>query len=290
MIIPTWAWIAIAVAVNGVIALLARQKRALTVDGAIAAFVLGTALMSISGGWLYWSVMVVFFLTGTAVSRLGRERKHALATMHEHGCERNWVQVVCNGGVGLVAAILCSVTEQGAFAIAAIVSFAATNADTWGSEIGILSRRAPRSILTGRELPAGISGGVTLEGTFASLFGSLVIAVWFGLVALAALLATGSLAGPSGVARLLGTTSIIVVFGFLGSIVDSILGASIQAQYVTAGNDDGQASGEPTERPHGPNGPNTLVRGVRFVTNDVVNLVSVAVASAAGGLFYAAVY
>ena len=287
---PRVAWIAVAVTVNGLIALLARRKKALTVDGAIAAFVLGTALMSINGGWLYWSAMVVFFLTGTAVSRLGRERKRKFVPMHEHGSERNWVQVVSNGGVGLVAAILCSVTEQGAFAIAAVISFAAANADTWGSEIGVLSRRAPRSILTGREITAGMSGGITVEGTFASLFGSLVIAVWFGLLALVALLVSGSQAGTSSIVRLLGTSSVIVVFGFLGSIIDSILGASIQAQYVTAGDGSQQQQGEPTERAGGPNGPNTLVRGVRFVTNDVVNLVSVAVASAAGGLFYAAVY
>ena len=287
---PRVAWIAVAVTVNGLIALLARRKKALTVDGAIAAFVLGTALMSINGGWLYWSAMVVFFLTGTAVSRLGRERKRKFVPMHEHGSERNWVQVISNGGVGLVAAILCSVTEQGAFAIAAVISFAAANADTWGSEIGVLSRRAPRSILTGREITAGMSGGITVEGTFASLFGSLVIAVWFGLLALVALLVSGSQAGTSSIVRLLGTSSVIVVFGFLGSIIDSILGASIQAQYVTAGDGSQQQQGEPTERAGGPNGPNTLVRGVRFVTNDAVNLVSVAVASAAGGLFYAAVY
>jgi uncharacterized protein (TIGR00297 family) len=287
---PAVAWIAVAVAVNGVIALLARRKKALSVDGAIAAFVLGTALMAINGGWLYWSAMVVFFLTGTAVSHLGREQKRKYVTMHEHGSERNWVQVVSNGGVGLVAAILCSVTAQGAFAIAAVISFAAANADTWGSEIGVLSRRTPRSILTGREITAGMSGGITVEGTFASLFGSLVIAVWFGLLALVALLVSGSQAGNSSIVRLLGTSSIIVVSGFLGSIIDSILGASIQARYVTAGDGSQQQQGEPTERSGGPNGPNTLVRGVRFVTNDVVNLVSVAAASAAGGLFYAAAY
>ena len=216
-------------------------------------------------------------------SRLGQERKKAIESIHEHGSERTWVQVTANGLVGLTAAVLTTITEESAFLIAAVTSFAATNADTWGSEIGVLSRRTPRSILTGREVEPGMSGGVTLEGTIASLLGSVVIAVSLGLIGVLSQLLTGNPVTAAHVVRVAGTTSIVLVCGFVGSIIDSVLGASVQAQYRTG-------EGSVTERARGEDGPHTLVRGLRFMTNDVVNLLSAALASAAGAGLYLFVF
>jgi uncharacterized membrane protein len=61
----------------------------------------------------------------------------------------------------------------------------------------------------------------------------------------------------------------ITMGGFVGSLVDSLLGATLQAQYAS--------EGIATERRSAPDGtPNRLVRGLPVITNDVVNLASCA--------------
>jgi uncharacterized membrane protein len=56
--------------------------------------------------------------------------------------------------------------------------------------------------------------------------------------------------------------------GFIGAILDSILGASIQAQYRCA------LSGRLTERPATQGVRNALQRGFAWVGNDAVNFLS----------------
>jgi uncharacterized membrane protein len=62
--------------------------------------------------------------------------------------------------------------------------------------------------------------------------------------------------------------------GFCGSVIDSLLGAALQAQYTCA------KTGRYTERPHTDGMPNILVRGYRWITNDAVNLMSTVAATA----------
>ncbi|MGC1380095.1 MAG: DUF92 domain-containing protein, partial [Candidatus Baltobacteraceae bacterium] len=83
-------------------------------------------------------------------------------------------------------------------------------ADTWGTELGLLSRGAPVSILTFRRVPAGISGGVTPAGTLASIAGAFFVAVVATATHVAAF-------GP------------VALGGVVGALIDSILGASLQA-------------------------------------------------------------
>ena len=53
------------------------------------------------------------------------------------------------------------------------ISFALS--DTVATEVGLLSKAKPRSILTGKEINTGQSGGVTVRGEIAALTGSLLI-------------------------------------------------------------------------------------------------------------------
>jgi len=152
--------------------------------------------------------------------------------------------------------------------VAAAAGFAAANADTWASELGVLSRRPPRSITTGRELPAGASGGVTPAGTLASLAGSCTVGLW---------LAAWFPGGGRGPVVPLVLCLVVTAAGTVGSVVDSLLGATIQALYKAP--DDSL-----TEHAEEGGSRNRLVRGLAAVNNDVVNFASTMTGAVVGGL------
>jgi uncharacterized membrane protein len=130
-------------------------------------------------------------------------------------------------------------------------------ADTWATELGTLSKRPPRLITTGKVVPVGTSGGVSLLGTAVSLLGGLLIGV-----TAAVLLQNWALA-PLG-----------AIGGLCGSLFDSLLGATAQQIYycdVCQKETEKKVHCGQTTRPF---------KGWRWMNNDLVNLL----ASLAGGL------
>ena len=263
-----WILLVVGFAINGAAALLSLWQGAVDPGGAATGTAIGTAIFA-AGGPLFWLILMVFFVSSSGFSRLGRRRKAALGTVVEKGDRRDFAQVLANGGIGALSVCLYRITGNPAWAVGFAVSFAASNADTWASEIGVLSRREPRHLLTLRRVSRGISGGVSALGFTAALGGAAVVAVVFALVSLGRPLSHSS----HGLGATAGLVGMVTGFGFLGSLVDSLLGATIQAQY--------RHQGRLTERPSTEGMPNQLVRGLRFVTNDVVNLASCVVATAA---------
>lgn len=252
------AW---ALSLNILVAVVAYLRRSVTASGAIAGAAVGL-LIYLSGGLFFWSVLMAFFFSSSLLSKItGNGRKAAAEAMHEKGSRRDAVQVLANGGLAAVMAVAYGVTGSPFFLLGFGITMAAANADTWASEIGVLSRRPPISILTLRPVPPGTSGGVSLLGFGAALAGALGIALWF---------AGGYLLSSAwnGV-ELITVVGVITVGGFLGAVIDSVLGATVQAQYW-------DATGEGiTERRSDAQGtPNRLTRGLPAVNNDVVNALS----------------
>ncbi len=139
-------------------------------------------------------------------------------------------------------------------------------ADTWATEIGLLWGGVPRSVITGRAVEPGSSGGVTLAGVGASVVAAALVAA-----AGAALLLPLGGGAPDGFLAV-GTG------GVLGSLADSILGATVQGKRQC------EACGALTERAiHRCGGATRHASGLAWVTNDVVNLAATAV-GAAGAL------
>lgn len=106
-------------------------------------------------------------------------------------------------------------------------NYVAVAADTFSSELGILSKSKPRLItsLTLREVPPGTNGGVTAVGLAAGLFGSFLLA-FTSAVSLPFCSAHGSLKD-----RALWTVA-LTLWGGLGSVLDSVLGGLLQASVV----------------------------------------------------------
>jgi uncharacterized protein (TIGR00297 family) len=236
----------------GAIALIALRAHALTGGGALAAFVVGTITYGV-GTWAFTVVLLAFFIPSVLLSRLGRARKRALVDVGKQG-PRDAAQVLANGGVATLCALAYGLHPEPSWSYAFVGAYAAATADTWATEIGTLARGKPRSILTFRPIEPGLSGGITLWGTLAALAGS----VWTVTIAVAAL-------GVGGVP--------IVIAGFVGATADSVLGATLQELRRCPACErfcetDPHACGTPSHR----------VRGLSWMTNDLVN----ALATAAG--------
>jgi uncharacterized protein (TIGR00297 family) len=218
---------------------------------------------------------MAFFLSSTGLGYVQRREKERFLSIHEKGNRRDLFQVLANGGVGMITAVLFRLTGDPVWAAGLAVSIASSNADTWASELGELSRHAPVSLINFRPVPRGVSGGVSFLGCGAALAGALFIALLFAL-------GNASLAIFSrGFLRL---TAFVAAGGFLGSLADSLLGATLQAQYASQA--EGAASAV-TERRRAEDGTlNRLVRGLAFVNNDAVNFTSCAAAALGAVLLF----
>jgi uncharacterized protein (TIGR00297 family) len=266
-------WGVALVAASG-IAAAGRWKRALSVDGALAATAVGTVTMG-RGGLPASAALVAFFVTSSALSRFKqrvKERRGVLA--QAKGGERDAWQVAANGGVAAACLLLPSAQLGTAGFLGAL---ATAGADTWATELGLLARRPPRLVTSLRPVQPGASGGVTPEGTLAALGGALAVgATWAAGRRLRRVqseeckVQSGARCSyleslPSREALAVATVTLV---GVLGSLVDSLLGATVQAEFWCP------ACVEVTEAPVHPRcgRPTDLTQGWRWVTNDVVNL------------------
>lgn len=190
-------------------------------------------------------MLLGFFVSSTLLSRLGRERKRALGEIAKGGPRDAW-QVLANGGVATIA-----IVAGGPLGIAAFTgAYAAANADTWGTEIGTLVREPPRSIITGKPLATGMSGGVTAIGSLAEYGGATLIA------------AIAAWAWQSERLFIVATLA-----GIVGAVVDSLLGATLQQRRWCP------ACRRECERdPHACGTATHHHRGLRWLGNDAVNL------------------
>ena len=248
--------VAVGVAISIVVSLVARRLRALTRSGAIASTVVGA--VAIAAGWSWGVLLFSLFISVTALSAFrSAEKSKRLGSLLEKGSERDAAQIVANGAVFTIAAIGSLMSPgHGWHAIAAgALSFSA--ADTWATEIGTLAQSDPRSLVTGRTVPAGTSGGVSVFGTLGGVAGALFV----GVEAVFA-------AWPVSLAA-------VVLGGVLAGLADSIVGATLQAKRFCP------HCSKPTERAvHDCGTVTTIAGGISWLDNDAVN----ALCSAIGAL------
>ncbi len=263
-----WLLLLAGLVLNGIAAVLVWWRGSVTAGGASGGVIVGTVIFGF-GGPLFWVVLMAFFISSTVLSGVGAERKQPLTRIHQKGSRRDLLQVLANGGVGAVCAVLFGITKSPAWALGFAVSFSSSNADTWASEVGELSRRDPVSLLGFRRVPRGVSGGVSPLGTLMAAAG----AVFIGLV-----FALENLYLRAVPAAFLEVAGLVAAGGFLGSLVDSVLGATVQAQYRARGTELTELARDEEGR------PNQLARGLAFVNNDVVNVLSCAAVTAAAVL------
>jgi uncharacterized protein (TIGR00297 family) len=256
--------VAVGLLVSSAIAALAFRKGALSSSGALAASAVG-AVIFIGGGAWWFGALGAFFVTSTLLGRVGAANKARTKQEFAKGDTRDAWQVLANGGVAAVAALLMLVAPDARWLYAFVGALATANGDTWATELGILSPGEPRSIVTLRRVPRGSSGAVSALGLAATVVGALVV----GLVA----------APASG--RPLRLILVAVVAGSAGALVDSLAGATVQESFYCRG-----CARECEAARHCCGAVAERRRGVVGFGNDLVNFT----ATLAGALVGAALY
>ncbi|MFM2309537.1 MAG: hypothetical protein RLY87_1659 [Chloroflexota bacterium] len=239
---------------SAAIGALAYKRGSLTASGWLGAIITGTATFGL-GGWPHGVTLVFFFVSSTIWSRLKKHQKASLEqTVFEKGSRRDIWQAMANGG--LAALICCAVPLWPEHIDTINLLFAATMAtvaaDTWATELGVLFGGTPRLITTLKPAPKGTSGAISIPGTMAALAAAASTAIVFAGM-------NGTLTGQF--------VYIVTLVGVFGCLCDSFLGATVQRLY--------HGPTGLTERTHGPDGtPLPLVRGWRWLNNDLVNFIS----------------
>ncbi len=246
------------------IAWAAYRARSLSPSGAWAAWGVGSAILAL-GGWAWGVLLLAFFVSSSGWSRWAAARKRATAEKFAKGSRRDAGQVLANGGLAAALAVAYAWQPAARWWAAFAAALAAAAADTWATEIGVLHPR-PRHILSGRVVAPGTSGGVSPWGWAAAAGGAGLLA------ALAGLLAPGEPNGRLALSVWLG--------GLVGSAVDSLLGATVQAMYYCP-----TCAKETEQHPFHRCGTRTQHRrGWPWLHNDGVNAASIAVAALVGFL------
>jgi uncharacterized protein (TIGR00297 family) len=251
---------------SAIVGLLAYRRRSLSRSGVVGALITGTTTVGM-GGWSWGLSLIYFFVSSSLFSHFReREKAQTAADKFSKGSQRDITQVAANGGLATMLALghglISSSVVQDLLRAGYTGVLATATADTWATELGVLSSHVPRLITSGKPVTPGTSGGITLLGTGAAAMGAFSLGVVFWLL--------------QGLPRSHSTLPLIaLVSGLAGSLFDSLLGATIQGMYYCP------ACQKETERQIHSCGTQTrLLRGRPWFNNDVVNFLATLV----GGL------
>ncbi|XP_024392744.1 protein VTE6, chloroplastic [Physcomitrium patens] len=208
----------------------------LSIPGVMSAFLLG--LFTFRAFGLPGTVIVfLYFLIGTAATKVNYKLKKAEGTAEKRGGRRGPGSVWGSGTAGTLCAIatICGVFGPAwvpLWRLGFLASFCTKLSDTMGSEIGKAFGRTTYLVTTMTVVPRGTDGAVSLVGTFAGLIASVFLAFIGYVVALADLPGAIICVGAAQVANL----------------CESFIGAALQGQ-----------------------------KGTEWITNDVSNIFNISI-------------
>ncbi len=197
----------------------ARALPLLTKSGWVNAGILGTVLLGCLG-WPGWLAVVIYFLFGSLVTRIGLSYKKSKGIAEKRNGQRGPENVWGSAATGTLLAIVStflSGTSQYFVFIGFASSFSAKLADTFGSEIGKRFGKNSFLITNLKRVSPGTDGAISLEGTLASLLGSFLMALAMYLLLFA----------PTILDIL-----IVMLAGFFATLFESFVGAVFQKRFA----------------------------------------------------------
>merc|ERR1711970_1447603 len=209
----------------------------LSTSGALLALVVGFCLTL--AHYSFFFCLLAFFITSSKATKYKQEVKAQVEEDFKEGGQRNWLQVLCNGGMAFELSLLYLLDIGSAdlpvdfrsnyraswLGMAVLGAVSCCNGDTWASELGtVLAKGDPFLITTLQKVPKGTNGGVTPVGLLSSLCGGLVIGFAYYL---------GIFMAASQVDTAMAPCQLLVILvgglgGLLGSLLDSLIGATLQ--------------------------------------------------------------
>eukprot|EP01117_Protostelium_nocturnum_P015111 TRINITY_DN5821_c0_g1_i1.p1 TRINITY_DN5821_c0_g1~~TRINITY_DN5821_c0_g1_i1.p1 ORF type:complete len:288 (-),score=67.48 TRINITY_DN5821_c0_g1_i1:153-1016(-) len=248
------------------------KKKSLSKDGAIAAFF--TGLITTFCGYRFAFVLLSFFVSSSIFTKYGSHKKEKVEDEFRVGGQRGYIQVLSNSATASLVCLIYllqfgmdeivmdfSQNPFGSFLLAAFLGhYACCNGDTWASELGILSKSDPVLCTSFQFVPRGTNGGMSVIGTVASALGGLFIGLsWWISTGLFAVGLDNNYASQWPI------IFISLFAGFIGSFIDSLLGANFQF----SGWDKKQKKvvNKPTEN-------TSVITGSDILDNNQVNFIS----------------
>ena len=239
-------------------------RQSLTVSGVVGAILVGALIFGL-GGWMWGLLLITFFVSSSWLSHHRQADKKVATEKFAKGSRRDLGQALANGGLGAILAVVYARYPEPLLFVAFVGAMSTVNADTWATEVGILSRVPPRLLTTGEPVPPGTSGGVTGLGMWASVSGALLI----GAMTTALMQVQSLLRGQGWRSDVIGYPFLAIIGGLTGSLLDSLLGATVQGIYFC------EPCNKETESPvHRCGQRAVLVRGQRWLNNDLVNFLA----------------
>lgn len=282
------ARLALGLIISAGIGLLAYRRQSLTRNGVLGAIITGTLIFGF-GGWIAGLLLIAFFVSSSLLSHFkeNNARKQRAAEMFDKGGRRDLGQALANGGAAAGLAVLSWMARENPTTVSALYAamigaLATVNADTWATELGVLSQSPPRLITQPHKRVApGTSGGITPMGTSTAMLGAAFIGLCYVVFTVLHRVVAGSTDAPDASPGFLAIIIAATIAGLSGSLFDSMLGATVQAMYYS------EKRGKETEKRFERDGtPNRPIRGWPWLNNDWVNfLASLFGAAVAAGIW-----
>jgi uncharacterized protein (TIGR00297 family) len=249
----SWIGVLVGLAIVIFLAWFVRSRNWLDQTGSLAALWIA-GILWMSGGWKALSAPVFLLVVGSVTGKLIRPN---------HASEKRTAQqVFSNGLIGVVLYMLYGMTGQFHWLLLAWSSFAVSVCDTLSSEVGVAVGGRTYNALTLRKMAPGLSGGISLAGTAGGLAALLLLVLFLdGILPVS----------PIQLLWVLGT-------GFIGMLVDSILGSKWQALWMQGEAWSEVSSSSPQE---------VLVKGLPWLDNHWVNFLSNGITMTCSYLAYA---
>lgn len=226
--LDTFSWSnswAIALIINTALLIFAfiSPKKLLTPFGILNGAALGVLVWGILG-WRGYLIVMLFFLLGSGLTFVGIEQKEAEGIAEERsgmrGAGNVWGSALA-ASICALATLFSPTPYKYLFVLGYVASFCTKLSDTTASEVGKAYGKTTYLITNLKPVPRGTEGAVSLEGTLAGAFASIVLAAIAWII---------GLISPIGIVW-------CVVAAFVATTIESLIGATLESRFTWLTND-----------------------------------------------------
>ena len=244
--------IAVSIILAALLAIVTIKKKAFTPAAAATACAI-MLIAGICGSYAAMIIVIVAYGIIFAVDLvIGARSEKITSSINLKSGARDITQVLANALAATLALVIGKIFNEPAGIVVYTAALTECLADSLASDVGVLSKKDPVDICRMKRIKRGMSGGVSLLGTFSALVGCLV------MTALSILLFGFEIK----------YVIAVTVIPMVGIVIDSVLGSLVQAKYVCS------VCGKHTEKKLHCSAHTRHTGGLKFINNDTVNILS----------------